>query len=84
MVKLYTVKVLRACVVNRKPREVGEEVADVTETDKNGLLYGGKIEVVSEANAADIINARREEKLAVKAAPQKVAKKATKKVAKND
>jgi len=84
MIKLYTVRVLRACVVNRKPRQVGDEVADVTETDKNGLLYGGKIEIISEADAADVIAARREAKLAVEAAPQKAAKKATKKVAKND
>ena len=79
MPKLYTVKVLRACVVNRAPREVGEEVSEVSQTDKNGLLSHGKIEVVSCIEASELISLKREEKQAAKVASKKAAKKAAKK-----
>ena len=82
MPKLYTVRVLRPCVVNRAPRKIDDVVSEVAESDKNGLLNGKKIEVVDSVDASVVAEKKRIDRQ-TKDAPVKepVSKKAAKKAA---
>jgi hypothetical protein len=80
MPNLHTIKMLRACVVNRAPRSVGEIVEEVPTADQIALCARGKAELVTSAPAAEVIAAKKEAaKKAAKAAKKAPAKKAAKK-----
>ena len=80
MTQFHTIRIVRACVVNRKPRAIGELVEDVRHGDQIALCGMGKAELVAPTEAAPKKEAA--EKAAPKKAAKKAAKKATKKAAK--
>jgi hypothetical protein len=86
MPELYSVKVLRPCVVNRAPREPGDIVELVSVQDKNGLVYHKKVEVVDSVDAAIVAANKRAKAAEAKAESdpepkKKAAKKAANKAA---
>ena len=83
MANLYTVRILRPCVANRAPRQVGDVVEDVTAEDKIGLVYHNKAEVIDATDSA-IIAARKRAAAQPQDEPatEKPTKKAAKKAAK--
>jgi len=88
MPELYTVRILRPCVCNRAPREVGDIVEQVPHSEKQGLVNSHKGEVVDSIDAAIVAADLREKARAAEAepepeaAPKKKAKKAAKKATK--
>lgn len=85
MANLYTVRILRPCVANRAPRQVGDVVEDVTAEDKIGLVYHNKAEVIDATDSAIIAARKRaaatqpQDEIATETPSKKAAKKAAKK-----
>mgnify|MGYP001155081954 CR=1 FL=1 len=86
MPDLYTVRILRPCVCNRAPREVGDVVKMVPQSEKQGLVNSRKGEVIDSIDAAIVAADKRaktaEAKADADADAKPVSKKAAKKAAK--